>query len=114
APHATRSERPRHPRQRSGANARLAQRCRDREVRLNGRADSALPVCQAGSPVVANTALWTPLERRKIVNSSNSWKKLATQGVVGIVALAIVLPGIAGALDDDAKKKVLDYYRRKA
>ena len=39
---------------------------------------------------------------------------MATRGVVGIVALAIVLPGIASALDDAAKKKVLDYYRRKA
>ncbi len=49
-----------------------------------------------------------------MVNSTYNWKRVATRGVAGLIALAVLLPTAASALDDEAKKKVLDYYRRKA
>jgi len=48
------------------------------------------------------------------VKSIQNWKQLATRCAVGFAAVAVLLPSVATALDDAAKKKVLDYYRRKA
>ena len=39
---------------------------------------------------------------------------MAVRALTGLVALGLVLPSMASALDPAATKKVLDYYRRKA
>jgi protein-disulfide isomerase len=49
-----------------------------------------------------------------IVNSSNDWKRTVARVLAGLAATAILVPSIASALDEAAKKKVVDYYRRKA
>lgn len=48
------------------------------------------------------------------MNAKSGWNKLAARGLACALVAAIVAPGLAAALDDAAKKKVLDYYRRKA
>ena len=48
------------------------------------------------------------------MNQGTDWKRNVTRGFAALLAIGFMLPSLASALDDAAKKKVVDYYRRKA